>query len=132
MNMLNQRRWKMEEYFRIMKSVFQTRPVYLKLQDCIAVHFITCFISLIFYKYLELFSRFGHQTRVPPPACRPVTALQQALLCFFSLIILLIFYIIHLVNITLATVPAKVASSAPVKVYLVFVTFAARKYTLIV
>lgn len=123
----------MEEYFRIMKSVFQTRPVYLKLQDCIAVHFITCFISLIFYKYLELFSRFGHQTRVPlPPACRPVTVLRQALLCFFSLIILLIFYIIHLVNITLATVPAKVASSAPVKVYLVFVTFAARKYTLIV
>lgn len=46
--------------------------------------------------------------------------------------IFLIFYVINLVNTTLATVPARVANSAPVKVYLVFVTFAARKYTLIV
>lgn len=38
-----------------------------------------------------------------------------------------LFYIINLVNTTLATVPARVASNAPVRVYLVFVTFAARK-----
>ncbi len=35
-------------------------------------------------------------------------------------------------NTTLATVPANVARSAPVSVYRVLVTFAARKYTLIV
>lgn len=33
---------------------------------------------------------------------------------------------------TLATVPARVASSAPVRVWRVFVTLAARKYTLMV
>ncbi len=36
-----------------MKSEFQARPVYLKLQDRIVAHFITCFISLILYRYLE-------------------------------------------------------------------------------
>ena len=41
-------------------------------------------------------------------------------------------YIIHPASTTLITVPARVASSAPAKVNLVFVTFAARKYTLMV
>lgn len=50
---VNQRRWEIEECFRIMKSEFQARPVYLKLQDRIVAHFITCFISLILYRYLE-------------------------------------------------------------------------------
>ncbi len=50
---VNQRRWEIEECFRIMKSGFQARPVYLKLQDRIVAHFITCFISLIVYRYLE-------------------------------------------------------------------------------
>lgn len=43
-----------------------------------------------------------------------------------------ILYIIHLVRTTLATVPASVASNAPVRVNRVFVTFAAKKYTLMV
>lgn len=50
---VNQRRWEIEECFRIMKSEFQARPVYLKLQNRIVAHFITCFISLIVYRYLE-------------------------------------------------------------------------------
>ena len=50
---VNRRRWEIEECFRIMKSEFQARPVYLKLQDRIVAHFITCFISLILYRYLE-------------------------------------------------------------------------------
>ena len=41
-------------------------------------------------------------------------------------------YTIHPASTTLAAVPAKVASSAPVRVNLVLVTLAARKYTLIV
>ena len=36
-----------------MKSEFQARPVYLKRQERIIAHFITCFIALILYRYLE-------------------------------------------------------------------------------
>jgi len=50
---VNKRRWEIEECFRIMKSEFQARPVYLKRQERIVAHFITCFISLILYRYLE-------------------------------------------------------------------------------
>ena len=49
----NKRRWEIEECFRIMKSDFEARPVYLKRQERILAHFITCFISLIVYRYLE-------------------------------------------------------------------------------
>lgn len=49
----NKRRWEIEECFRIMKTDFEARPVYLKRQDRILAHFITCFISLIVYRYLE-------------------------------------------------------------------------------
>ena len=41
-------------------------------------------------------------------------------------------YFIIPASTTLATIPAMVDKSAPVKVYFVFVTFAARKYTLMV
>jgi len=36
-----------------MKTDFEARPVYLKHQDRILAHFITCFIALIIYRYLE-------------------------------------------------------------------------------
>lgn len=49
----NKRRWEIEECFRIMKTDFESRPVYLNRQDRIAAHFITCFIALIVYRYLE-------------------------------------------------------------------------------
>ena len=42
-----------EECFRIMKADFQARPVYLNCQGRILAHFITCFIALIVYRYLE-------------------------------------------------------------------------------
>ena len=50
---VNKRRWEIEECFRIMKTDFEARPVYVKRQDRILAHFITCFISLIVYRYLE-------------------------------------------------------------------------------
>lgn len=50
---INKRRWEIEECFRIMKSDFGARPVYLHDQDRIKAHFITCFIALIVYRYLE-------------------------------------------------------------------------------
>lgn len=36
-----------------MKTDFEARPVYLNRQDRILAHFITCFIALIVYRYLE-------------------------------------------------------------------------------
>lgn len=50
---INKRRWEIEECFRIMKSEFETRPVYLHDKERIKAHFITCFIALIVYRYLE-------------------------------------------------------------------------------
>jgi len=49
----NKRRWEIEECFRIMKTDFEARPVYLNRQDRILAHFMTCFIALIVYRYLE-------------------------------------------------------------------------------
>lgn len=50
---INHRRWEIEECFRIMKSEFKARPVYLKRNDRIEAHFTTCFISLLIYRLLE-------------------------------------------------------------------------------
>ena len=50
---VNQRRWEIEEFFRIMKSEFKARPVYLQRDDRIEAHFTTCFISLMIYRILE-------------------------------------------------------------------------------
>ena len=46
-------RWEIEESFRIMKSEFSARPVFLQRDDRILAHFITCFISLLIYRILE-------------------------------------------------------------------------------
>jgi len=50
---INRKRWEIEECFRIMKSEFKARPVYLSRDDRIIAHFTTCFISLIMYRLLE-------------------------------------------------------------------------------
>lgn len=49
----NQKRWQIEECFRIMKSEFLARPVYLSRQDRITAHFLTCFLALVIYRILE-------------------------------------------------------------------------------
>ena len=50
---INKRRWEIEESFRIMKSEFKARPVYLSREDRIKAHFLTCFLSLVIFRYLE-------------------------------------------------------------------------------
>jgi len=50
---INKRRWEIEESFRIMKSEFEARPVYLSRDDRIAAHFLTCFLALTIYRFLE-------------------------------------------------------------------------------
>ena len=50
---INHARWEIEESFRIMKSEFDARPVFLQRDDRIRAHFLTCFISLMIYRILE-------------------------------------------------------------------------------
>ena len=51
---INQRRWEIEECFRIIKHEFKARPAYLSRSERINAHFMTCFISLIIYRFLEM------------------------------------------------------------------------------
>lgn len=50
---VNKGRWEIEECFRIMKHEFKARPVYLSRDDRIEAHFLTCFLALTIYRYLE-------------------------------------------------------------------------------
>ncbi len=49
---LNGGRWIIEDCFRITKTDFEARPVFLRRDDRITAHFLTCFLALILYKYL--------------------------------------------------------------------------------
>ena len=46
-------RWQIEECFRIMKTDFSARPVYLRDENRIKAHFLVCFLALTLYRYLE-------------------------------------------------------------------------------
>ena len=50
---INKQRWEIEESFRIMKTEFEARPVYVRREDRIKAHFMTCYISLLLYRLLE-------------------------------------------------------------------------------
>ena len=50
---INKRRWQIEECFRIMKTEFRSRPVYVFTEKAIKAHFLTCFIALLVYRILE-------------------------------------------------------------------------------
>jgi transposase len=46
-------RWQIEECFRIMKTDFSARPVYLQNENRIKAHFLICFLALLFFRLLE-------------------------------------------------------------------------------
>ena len=46
-------RWQIEECFRIMKTDFSARPVYVQREDRIRAHFLICFLALLNYRLLE-------------------------------------------------------------------------------
>lgn len=50
---INRQRWEIEENFRIMKTDFEARPIYVRREDRIRAHFLTCYISLLVYRLLE-------------------------------------------------------------------------------
>lgn len=45
---------KIEDSFKVTKTCFESRPVYVRLNDHIDAHFATCFLSLVLIRLLEL------------------------------------------------------------------------------
>lgn len=64
-------RWEIEESFRIMKDEFDAGTIHLSREDRIKGHFITCYLSLFIYRYLE------HQLKEKYTAHEIVTKLQE-------------------------------------------------------
>ena len=62
-NEINHGRWEIEECFRIMKSEFEARPVYLQKDNRIKAHFMTCFNALLVLRILE--KRLDHKYTYP-------------------------------------------------------------------
>lgn len=50
---INHRRWQIEAAFRVMKTEFKSRPVFLQRDERISAHFLTCYIALLLYRILE-------------------------------------------------------------------------------
>lgn len=50
---VSESRWQIEACFRIMKTDFSTRPVYVQREDRIQAHFLVCFLALLIYRLLE-------------------------------------------------------------------------------
>ena len=48
----NSYRWQIEDGFRITKTDFKSRPVFLRRDERITAHFLTCFLALFLTKYL--------------------------------------------------------------------------------
>lgn len=46
--------WRIEETFKISKSDFRTRPIYVSLEAHVEAHFLTCFTALLLTRVLEL------------------------------------------------------------------------------
>lgn len=51
---VSERRWQIEECFRILKTDFKARPVYLQLEDRINAHFLTCFCALLIIRLMSI------------------------------------------------------------------------------
>jgi transposase len=50
---VSESRWQIEECFRILKTDFSARPIYLQEENRIKAHFLTCFLALLSYRILE-------------------------------------------------------------------------------
>ena len=55
-------RWEIEECFRILKTDFKARPVYLQRDDRIKAHFLSCFVALFFLRVLEYKTKHKYTT----------------------------------------------------------------------
>lgn len=50
---VNSWRWEIEDMFRITKTEFDARPIFLRRDDRIVAHFITCFLALLLFKIIK-------------------------------------------------------------------------------
>lgn len=50
----NSSRWEIEDMFRVLKTDFRSRPVYVRREDRIKAHFITCFLALLVFKMAKM------------------------------------------------------------------------------
>ena len=50
---INKGRWEIEESFRIMKSDFDGRPVFVSREDRIRAHFLTCYLAFMIFRIIE-------------------------------------------------------------------------------
>ena len=50
---INRGRWEIEESFRIMKSDFDGRPVFMSREDRIRAHFLTCYLAYMIFRIIE-------------------------------------------------------------------------------
>ena len=77
---INKQRWEIEENFRIMKTEFEARPVYVRREDRIKAHFMTCYISLLLYRLLEqkLTKNYTAEQLIPTLRSMKLTLLNTA------------------------------------------------------
>ncbi len=55
--------WEIEESFKIIKSEFQTRPVFVSTEEHIQAHFLICFVTLLVMRVLEQLIGKSHTVR---------------------------------------------------------------------
>lgn len=77
---ISEGRWEIEESFRIMKSEFDARPVFLSRDDRIKAHFLICYMALLLYRILEkkLDSKFTAPTIIKTLKEMNLTAIEAA------------------------------------------------------
>lgn len=52
--------WRIEDSFKVTKSEFETRPIYLSREDRIRAHFLICFISLVIIRLIQKKTGYAH------------------------------------------------------------------------
>jgi transposase len=55
--------WRIEETFRVTKSVIETRPVYVSRHDRIHAHFMTCYVALVLLRLLQTDLNWEHSAK---------------------------------------------------------------------
>lgn len=65
---INRWRWEIEESFRLLKSEFKSRPVYVYLKEHIKAHFTICFMALTLFRLLEKKVNAKSDTVITAPA----------------------------------------------------------------
>lgn len=55
--------WEIEESFKIIKSEFRARPVYVKKEEHVEAHFLICFVALVIMRVLEQMIQKRHTVK---------------------------------------------------------------------